>query len=161
MRSQGILHNPPIKPASATTKINIPRIMTCHCKSFTQELFGSFACQIPAPMIGIERSKATKLMIPMTLLLAERDLRKKKSLFVMHGGIKFERKKKGVRPAIALIMVFWPDEASMCGMVAEECWAGASFWRRDGGVDDSSFSFFRMFSTISSINSVSGLQLEV
>ena len=68
--------------------------MTGHCKSFPQELTGSFASQIPASMIGIERSIATKLMAPMTLLLTERELRKKKSLFVVHGGIKFEKKKK-------------------------------------------------------------------
>ena len=162
MRSQGILQNPPTNPTSATTKINIPRIMTGHCKSFPQELTGSFASQIPASMIGIERSIATKLMAPMTLLLTERELRKKKSLFVVHGGIKFEKKKKKrVQSAIALIVAFWPDEASLCGMVPEECWPEASFWRRDGAVDDSSFSFFRMFSTISPINSDSGLQLEV
>lgn len=69
MRSHGIRQNAPTKPASATTKINMPRMMTGHCKIFTQELSGSCASQIPAPMIGIERSIATKLMAPMTLLL--------------------------------------------------------------------------------------------
>ena len=80
---------------------------------------------------------------------------------IFNGKKNFWKKKKRVQSAIALIVVFWPDEASLCGMVAEECWPGASFWRRDGAVDDSSFSFFKMFSTISSINSDSGLQLEV
>ena len=52
-------------------------------------------------------SIATKLMTPMTLLLREGGSQKKKSLFVMHGDIKFEKKKKkGVQSAIALIVAF-------------------------------------------------------
>lgn len=62
--------NPPIKPARETTKIKTPKTMTGHCRSLTQELSGSVASQTPAPMAGIERRMATKLMAPMTLLLS-------------------------------------------------------------------------------------------
>ena len=66
---------------------------------------------------------------------------KKDSLLWVKQKNKFKKKKKRVQSAIALIVVSWPDEASLCGMVAEECWPGASFWRRDGSVDDSHLVF--------------------
>ena len=72
----------------------------------------------------------------------------------------FKKKKKGrVRSAIA----FWPDKASFCGIINEEHWPGTSFWRQGGMVlvGDSSYRIFHMISTISSINSGSGLQLQV
>lgn len=47
----------------------MPKMMTGHCRIFTHELSCSVANQIPAPMIGIDRSMATKLIAPMTLLL--------------------------------------------------------------------------------------------
>ena len=75
---------------------------------------------------------------------------------------KLKKKKKGrVRSAIA----FWPDKASFCGIINEEHWPGTSFWRQGGMVlvvvGDSSYRIFHMISTISSINSGSGLQLQV
>ena len=76
--------NPPIKPARATTRIKIPKIMTGHCRSLTQELSASVASQIPAPMTGIERSTATKLMAPITLLLSAifcRELARDRSVY--------------------------------------------------------------------------------
>lgn len=69
MSSVGILQNPPIKPARATTKMTTPKIITGHCRILTQELSVSIASQIPAPITGIDNSMATKLMHPMTLLL--------------------------------------------------------------------------------------------
>ena len=62
--------HPPTKPNRATTEIEIPRTIRGHCKIFTQELSGSFASQIPVPMIGIERSKVMKLIVPTMVLLA-------------------------------------------------------------------------------------------
>ena len=81
-----------------------------------------------------------------------RNVRKRRRLFYIKkhtgrayrvkrvGSKKFWKKKNRVQSAIALIIVV--------------------FWRRDGAVDDSLFSCFRMSSTISSTKSASGLQLE-
>ena len=70
----------------------------------------------------------------------------------------FLKKKKGVHSEIWL----WRDEASFCGeMIGSECRAETSIWRRDGALaDSSSFSIVQMFSTISSINSDSRLQMQ-
>ena len=65
----------------------------------------------------------------------------------------FSKKKKGgVHSEISLCR----DDAWFCGgMIGTEC------WRRDGAIaDSSSFSIFQMFSTISSINSDSRLQMQ-
>ena len=64
----------------------------------------------------------------------------------------FGKKKGGVHSEIWL----WRDEAWFCGgMIGTEC------RRRDGAVaDSSSFSIVQMFSTISSINSDSRLQMQ-
>ena len=70
MSSHGTLQNPPMKPAIATTKIKIPRMMTGHWRILTQELSASVASHIPVPIIGMDRSIDTKLMAPMTLLLS-------------------------------------------------------------------------------------------
>lgn len=45
-------------------------MMTGHCRILTQALSACELSQIPAPMMGIERSTATKFMAPMTLLLS-------------------------------------------------------------------------------------------
>lgn len=58
-----------MKPASATIKMRTPRIMIGHCRNFMQESAGPFVSQIPAPIIGIERTTAIKFMPPITLLL--------------------------------------------------------------------------------------------
>ena len=67
-------------------------------------------------------------------------------------------KKKGC-PNSNRILIRW-SIISFCGMNAEESWAGTSMWRRNGVVGDFPFSIFQMVSTISSINSDSGLQLQ-
>ena len=55
----------------------------------------------------------------------------------------------------------WRDDASFCGgMFGTAGWPETSNWRRDVAVADSSFSIFQMFSTISSINSDSRLQMQ-
>lgn len=59
-----------MKPARATTKMKIPRMITGHCSIFTQELSVSVDSHIPAPIIGIESNIATQFMAPMTLLLS-------------------------------------------------------------------------------------------
>lgn len=58
-----------MKPVNATRRMTMPRTMTGHCKTCTQALSACVASQIPAPMMGIERSKAMKFMAAMTLLL--------------------------------------------------------------------------------------------
>ncbi|OMP06457.1 hypothetical protein CCACVL1_01568 [Corchorus capsularis] len=69
MRSQVMRQQPPMKPNRATTEIEIPRIIRGHCKILTQVLSGSFVSQIPAPIIGIERSKVMKLIAPTMVFL--------------------------------------------------------------------------------------------
>ena len=72
--------------------------------------------------------------------------------------LKMKKKKRRVRSAIA----FWPDKAPFCGIINEEYWPGTLFSRQGGMVlvGDSPYRIFRMVSTISSINSGSGLQLQ-
>ena len=96
-------------------------------------------------------------------LKVERDLRGKKShapdeFFFVLFNFFFEKKKRWVRSAIP----FWPDKAPFCGTINEEYWPGTSFWRPGGMVlmGDSTYRIFQMVSTISSINSGSGLQLQ-
>ncbi|KAK8482406.1 hypothetical protein V6N12_013150 [Hibiscus sabdariffa] len=89
MRSQVMRQHPPTKPNSATTEIEAPRIMRGHCSIFTQALSGSFASQIPAPMIGIERSKVMKLIVPTMVLFAAISVRSRLGIvcFVFWGSV--------------------------------------------------------------------------
>ena len=64
----------------------------------------------------------------------------------------FKKKKRG---GVHSEISFWRDEAAFCGEMI-----GSERWRRDGAVADSSFSIVQMFSTISSINSDSRLQMQ-
>ncbi|KAL2618449.1 hypothetical protein AAZV13_08G245800 [Glycine max] len=68
--SVGILQNAPTNPARATTRIRTPKIMAGHSRTLTQESPGSVVSLILTSMIGIERSTATKLMVPMKLLVS-------------------------------------------------------------------------------------------
>ena len=72
------------------------------------------------------------------------------------------KKKRGVGGGVRSALAFWPDKAPFCGIFNEEYWPGASFWRQGGTVleGDSTCRIFQMVSTISSINSGSGLQLQ-
>ena len=65
-----------------------------------------------------------------------------------------KKKKRYVRLAVA----FWPVKAPFCGIINEEHWPRTSFWRQGGMV--LAGRIFQMVSTISSINSGSGLQLQ-
>ena len=65
------------------------------------------------------------------------------------------KKKRRVRSAIAVS----PDKVPFGGIINEEHWPGASFWRQGGMVlvGDSSYKISQIIPTISSINSGSGL----
>ena len=96
------------------------------------------------PLTPTARNVWKRRRLSFPIFWVERDedfLIKKDSLLWVKQKNKLKKKKKRVQSAIALIVVSWPDEASLCGMVAEECWPGASFWRRDGSVDDSHLVF--------------------
>lgn len=53
-------------------------MMTGHCRILTQELSACDESQIPVPMMGTDKSMATKFMAPITLLL--------KAMFFFGGG---------------------------------------------------------------------------
>ena len=67
----------------------------------------------------------------------------------------FEKKKRRVRSAIAVS----PDKVPFGGIINEEHWPGASFWRQGWMVlvGDSSYKISQIIPTISSINSGSRL----
>jgi hypothetical protein len=58
-----------MKPTIPTIKISIPKMIIGHCRILTHDSACKVVSQIPAAMIGIERSTAMKFMTPITLLL--------------------------------------------------------------------------------------------